>query len=67
MTELDPPSGPASRIDISLQFPDVVLLSSSWVLTDGTTFHTLTCTDLMRPDDRWLSLVETFEFLPKAD
>ncbi len=67
MTELDPPSGPASRIDISLQFPDVVLLSSSWVLTDGTTFHTLTCTDLMRPDDYWASIVETFEFLPTAD
>jgi len=37
------------------------------VLTDGTTFHTLSCTDLTRPDDHWLSLVETFEFLPNAD
>ena len=67
VADLDLPAGAASRIDISLRFPDYVLQSSSYHLTDGATFHTLTCTDLMRPDDYWASIVETFEFLPTAD
>ena len=57
------PSGRAARLDLNLQLPEFVTASTSYLLTDGVWIHTLTCTDLVRPDDGWLSIVQTFELL----
>jgi hypothetical protein len=63
VTFIDLPFGRAARVDLSLTFPAYESLSSSYLLTDGTSFHVLTCTDVgARPDDDWLSIAETFEF-----
>ena len=67
VTSLELPAGAVSRLEVSLRYEQGTLLSTSYVFSDDTTFHTLTCTDLTRPDDHWLSIAETFEFLPNAD
>ena len=55
--------GRVGRLDLGLQLPEFDTASTSYLLTDGTWVHTLTCTDLVRPDDAWLRIVERFEFL----
>jgi hypothetical protein len=66
VTTLDLPAGKTVRLDVGLSVPGYETASSSYVYTDGTTFHTLTCTDLDWPEDRWLSIGGTFEFLPES-
>ena len=57
------PSGRAIKIDLGLRLPEFDTASTSYLLTDLVWVHTLTCTDLSRPEDAWLSIAETFELL----
>ena len=38
--------------------------SREYLFTDRTTWFRLSCSSTDPPDDRWLSIAETFEFLP---
>jgi hypothetical protein len=40
------------------------VLVSAWLYVDAQMLHVLTCAGLERPDGEWLSIAETFEFLP---
>jgi hypothetical protein len=64
---LELPAGEAGRIDYGLRFPGYQTEHATYHLTDGSDFHVLTCTYVERPDDDWLSIAETFEFLPDDD
>ncbi len=64
VTMLELPAGEAARIDYGLRFPGYETLHAAYFFSDGSVFFVLTCTDLERPDDDWLSIAETFEFLP---
>ena len=67
VTYLTLPAGAAARIDISEQTgtaPSEHVETSEYVMTDGITQYRLRCSGLERPDDDWLAIVETFEFLP---
>lgn len=58
------PAGRAARLDLGLTLPEFETASTSYLFTDGTWVHTLTCTDLERPADGWLRVASGFEFLP---
>jgi hypothetical protein len=63
-TALRLPVGDAVRID--MEIPEERADSASYMLTDGTTFYILMCEAFPDPpEDRWLSVAETFEFLPE--
>jgi hypothetical protein len=62
-TMLELPAGESARLDYGLRFPALETVHSAYYFTDSSTFHLLTCTDLVRADDDWLSIAETFEFL----
>ena len=57
------PAGESARIDYALEYPGVQAVFSAYYFTDDRIFHLLTCTGTERPDDSWLSIAETFEFL----
>ena len=61
-TALRLPAGDAIRIDLEL--PDTGSSSVVYLLTDGTNFYGLMCRAPDAPEDRWLSVAETIEFLP---
>lgn len=61
---LDLPAGETARVDYALEYPAVQAFFSAYYFTDGAMFHLMTCTGTVRPDDGWLSIAETFEFLP---
>ncbi|MFV2063993.1 MAG: hypothetical protein ACC726_10840 [Chloroflexota bacterium] len=63
LTFIELPSGRAARLDLGLRLPDFDTASTSYLMTDGVWVHTLTCTDLVRPDDAWLPIAQTVEFL----
>ena len=54
-------AGDAIRID--LEVPEEEFSNATYMLSDGTTFYSLGCTASNPPEDRWLSIAETFEFL----
>jgi len=54
------PVGEITRIDYSLGPLDY----SVYYLTDGSDLYSLQLNGLDAPEDRWLSIAETFEFLP---
>jgi hypothetical protein len=56
------PSGPAGRVD--LLFEDWLAISR-YHFSDGNAWYYLQCGAQEPPDDRWLSVAETFEFLPQ--
>jgi hypothetical protein len=64
-TTLRLPVGDAIRID--LEVPEEGFSGASYMLSDGTTFYGLLCRASDPPEDRWLSIAETFEFLPEED
>ena len=68
-TDVMLPSGPASRIDVVYLdvegFPPLV--NATYLIVDGGMVYALTCHGEMFPEDRWLSIIETFEFLPAED
>ena len=41
--------------------------SREYLFTDRTTWFRLSCSSTDPPDDRWLSIAETFEFLPEEE
>jgi hypothetical protein len=63
LTFVDLPTGLVAKMDLDLRLPQFDTASTSYIYTDATLVHTLTCTDLARPEDDWLSIAETFEFL----
>lgn len=58
------PAGESARLDYALEYPGVQAVFSAYYFIDGELFHLLTCTGGERPEDGWLSIAETFEFLP---
>ena len=62
-TILELAAGEVGRIDYGLQYPTLESIHAAYYYSDGTTSHLLTCTGLERPEDDWLSIAETFEFL----
>lgn len=64
LTMIELPAGSAARIDYSLRLPAYETLHAAYYLTDGSEFFVLTCTNLERPEDDWLSIAESFELLP---
>jgi len=56
------PSGPAIRADWS----SVAMPATAWILSDDERVVVLLCRSFRPPEDRWLSIAETFEFLPAA-
>jgi hypothetical protein len=61
-TTLTVPGGSAVRVDA--EWDDWPEYQSAYLLTDGQVAFTLICGGRDRPDDRWLSVAESFEFLP---
>jgi hypothetical protein len=66
-TMLELPAGESARLDYELRFPVLQTNQAAYYFTDGSTFHLLTCTDVVRAVDDWLSIAETFEFLPAEE
>ena len=58
-TEVQVKAGRAVRLDDERTRP-----SSAYLFTDGTRYYSVACSDPDPPQDRWLSMAETFEFLP---
>ena len=63
---LELPAGDVGRLDYGLRFPDFQTAHAAYYFTDGSMFHLLTCTDTQRPEDDWLSIAETWEWLDVA-
>ena len=57
----------AYRIDISAPHSTGVAQSSVYLLGTDESHAMLICTSDLRPDDDWLSIAETFEFLPAEE
>jgi hypothetical protein len=64
-TTMDLPAGYAVRVDT--EWIDEGVFGSLYLLTDGSVHDTLRCRGSERPDDRWLSIAESFEFLPEDE
>jgi hypothetical protein len=69
---VDLPAGEAGRLDYvePMEFTDmgvVTIHGSMYFLTGETWEYGLTCLAAAAPDDRWLSIAETFEFLPAEE
>ena len=58
------PSGEVARIDYGLTYPTLETAHAAYYFIDGETLHLLTCTNVERAEDDWLSIAETFETLP---
>ena len=65
MTETRLPAGQAIHIDD--RPPTADWYRTAYLLTDGAGYYSLTCYGFEPPDDRWLSIAETFEFLPAEE
>ena len=63
ITYLELPAGQAARMDVS----DEATHLSIYLLRDGNTFYRISCAGDDPPDDRWLSIAETFEFPPDGE
>ena len=64
-TAMDLPAGYAVRVDT--EWIDEGAFGSSYLLTDGKVHDSLLCRGSERPEDRWLSIAKTFEFLPAEE
>ena len=64
-TSMDLPAGYAVRVDT--EWMDEGVFGSSYLLTDGKVHDSLLCRGSERPEDRWLSIAESFEFLPAEE
>jgi hypothetical protein len=64
VTMLQLPAGEVARIDYGLQYPNLETAHAAYYFVDGATLHLLTCTNVERAEDDWLSIAETFEILP---
>jgi hypothetical protein len=64
VTMLQLPSGEVARIDYGLTYPTLETAHAAYYFNDGATLHLLTCTNVERAEDDWLSIAETFETLP---
>ena len=58
-TFIELPAGRAGRLDVTLGRD-----TSRWYFSEGAAWFSLSCASSEPPDDRWLSIAETFEFLP---
>ena len=68
-TDVVLPSGPASRIDAVYRDVEGLppLVNSTYLIVDGSMVYMLICSAGVFDDDRWLSIAETFEFLPAEE
>ena len=66
-TEVLLPVGPVTRNDEVGQEPDGVWYSTVYNLVAPDGMVWLNCSGPVRPDDHWLSIAETFEFLPAEE
>ncbi len=64
-TAIELPSGSAVRIDDVDEGAN--LERSAYLVTDGTSYYSLTCFGVAAPQDRWQSIAETFEFRPAEE
>ncbi len=62
---MDLPAGYAVRVDT--EWIDEGVFGSLYLLTDGKVHDSLRCRGSERPEDRWLSIAETFAFLPAEE
>ena len=67
VTMHDLPVGDVAEIDYEASFGEQDLEFALWIYVDGETQHNVTFTTPNRPDDSWLSIAETFEFLPAVE
>ena len=61
-TEIVVEAGRAIRLDDERTRP-----SSAYLFTDGTRYYSVACSDPDPPQDHWLSMAETFAFLPAEE
>ena len=64
ISRLELPAGEAVRIVYGLKYPTLETAHAAYYFLDGATLHLLTCTNVERAEDDWLSIAETFELLP---
>lgn len=64
MTEVTLGVGPALRVDMVERFADGDVHNSVYAVDTPDGLALLDCGGLARPDDDWLSIAETFEWLP---
>lgn len=62
-TTLELAAGEVARLDYGLQYPEFDTVHAAYYFSRGETIHLLTCTDVERSEDDWLSVADTFEFL----
>jgi len=63
ITYLELPAGQAARMDVS----DEATHLSIYLLREGNTFYRISCAGDEPPDDRWLSIAESFKFLSEEE
>jgi hypothetical protein len=66
-TLLELGAGEVARLDYGLQYPAFETGHALYYFTDGSMLHLMTCTDVQRPQDDWLSIAEAFEFLTAGE
>lgn len=60
---MDLPAGEVGCMDVAVELsPGFIVEMRSYIFTDGKTWFDLMCTSAGAPDDRWLSIAETFRF-----
>jgi len=64
MADVSLPAGAALRAYMVQHFPEGDLHQAPYILAAPKDFAFLNCIGYARPDDDWLSIAETFEFLP---
>ena len=67
MTEVTLGAGPALRVDMVERIADGDLHNSVYAVDTPDGLALLDCGGFARPDDDWLSIAETFEFLPTEE
>ncbi len=55
------------EVDVDIDWTEDVALSTDRLLADGEVHGSILCHGSERPNDRWLSIAETFEFLPEEE
>lgn len=69
LTDVALPAGQSKRVDASQVDEGWVspMEQSHYLLVRGSRFYDITCMSHEPPEDRWLSIAETLEFLPAAE
>lgn len=57
------PAGTAMRVEYAVAYPAFTKHYAAYTFADGTFFHRLFCSGPAAPEDAWLSIAETWEYL----